>query len=85
MEHNLWVEILGYFASVMVAISLMMKDIIWLRWLNFVGCVAFTVYGVLILAWPVAVMNAFVAGINIYHLIKINRQKQASSERNNPL
>lgn len=69
------IEIIGYFASVMVAISLMMKDIIWLRWLNFAGCTLFVIYGVAITAWPVAGMNAFVACINIYHLIKIYRNK----------
>ena len=69
------IEIIGYFASVMVAISLMMKDIIWLRCLNFAGCSLFVVYGIYISAWPVAGMNAFVACINIYHLIKIYRTK----------
>lgn len=69
------IEIIGYFASVMVAISLMMKDIIWLRCLNFVGCSLFVVYGIYISAWPVAGMNAFVACINIYHLIKMYRTK----------
>ena len=69
------VEITGYAASVMVAISLMMKDIIWLRWLNFIGCSLFVIYGVAITAWPVAGMNAFVACINIYHLIKIYRAR----------
>ncbi|PTA51499.1 uroporphyrinogen decarboxylase [Shewanella morhuae] len=75
MEDINTVEIIGYFASIMVAISLMMKNIIWLRWLNFVGCTLFVIYGVFISAWPVAGMNAFVAGINIYHLIKIYRAK----------
>ncbi|MBV7316836.1 YgjV family protein [Shewanella sp. NIFS-20-20] len=78
IDQHMWVEILGYFASVMVAISLMMKNIVWLRWLNFVGCVAFSIYGILIAAWPVAGMNAFVAGINIYHLIKIYRAQRRS-------
>lgn len=75
MEDINTVEIIGYFASIMVAISLTMKNIIWLRWLNFVGCTLFVIYGVFISAWPVAGMNAFVAGINIYHLIKIYRAK----------
>ncbi|ABE53756.1 conserved hypothetical protein [Shewanella denitrificans OS217] len=73
MENVNWIEILGYVASVMVAISLMMKDIILLRWINFVGCGLFAAYGYAIDAWPVAGMNAFVAGINIYHLVKIYR------------
>jgi len=75
MENINMIEVLGYVASVMVAISLMMKDIILLRWLNFVGCSFFVAYGYAIEAWPVAGMNAFVAGINIYHLIKIYRAK----------
>jgi hypothetical protein len=73
MENVNWIEILGYVASVMVAISLMMKDIILLRWINFVGCALFAAYGYAIDAWPVAGMNAFVACINIYHLVKIYR------------
>lgn len=38
MENINIIEVLGYAASVMVAISLMMKDIVLLRWLNFIGC-----------------------------------------------
>ncbi|MBB1322884.1 MULTISPECIES: YgjV family protein [Shewanella] len=75
MENINIIEILGYVASVMVAISLMMKDIILLRWLNFTGCAFFVAYGYAIEAWPVAGMNAFVACINIYHLVKIYRNK----------
>jgi len=75
MEATNTIEIIGYSASVMVAISLMMKGIIWLRCLNFTGCTLFVIYGVYISAWPVAGMNAFVACINIYHLIKIYRTR----------
>ncbi|MCL1126129.1 YgjV family protein [Shewanella surugensis] len=65
------VELLGYFASIVVAVSFMMKDIIKLRCLNCTGCLLFALYGVLIDAWPVAGMNAFIAGVNFYHLFKI--------------
>ncbi len=64
-------EVIGHFASVMVAISLMMKNIVWLRCLNFVGCSLFVAYGLAIDATPVASMNAFVACINIYYLAKM--------------
>ncbi|WP_137223325.1 MULTISPECIES: YgjV family protein [Shewanella] len=80
MENINIIEILGYAASVMVAISLMMKDIILLRWLNFIGCSFFVAYGYAIEAWPVAGMNAFVACINIFHLIKIYRNKGVQPE-----
>lgn len=75
MEAINTIEIMGYAASLMVAISLMMKDIVWLRCLNFTGCVLFTIYGASIEAWPVAGMNAFVACINVYHLIKLFKAK----------
>ncbi|KFZ36785.1 uroporphyrinogen decarboxylase [Shewanella mangrovi] len=73
------VELVGYSASLMVAISLMMKDIIWLRWLNFVGCVLFVIYGAAITAWPVAAMNAFVGVVNVIHLVRLYRYKARSS------
>ncbi|MCL1079726.1 uroporphyrinogen decarboxylase [Parashewanella spongiae] len=69
------VELIGYSASVMVAISLMMKDIVKLRSLNFIGCALFSAYGVAIEAWPVAGMNAFIACINVYYLVKMYRAK----------
>lgn len=74
MESVNLVEVLGYLASVMVAISLMMKDIVKLRVLNFVGCALFSAYGAAIEAWPVAGMNAFIACINVYYLVKMYRE-----------
>ena len=61
-------EIVGYVASVLVAISLMMSSILRLRIINLVGSLAFTVYGVLIHAYPVAVVNALIVLINLYYL-----------------
>ncbi|WP_133408668.1 YgjV family protein [Parashewanella tropica] len=68
------VEFIGYSASVIVAVSLMMKNIVWLRVLNFIGCFLFVIYGTEIQAWPVAGMNAFVCCINVYHLVKLYRE-----------
>jgi hypothetical protein len=39
-----------------------------LRIINLLGAVAFTVYGVLISAYPVAVVNFFIVLINLYYL-----------------
>ncbi|QSX33378.1 YgjV family protein [Shewanella avicenniae] len=69
------VELVGYSASIMVAISLMMKNIIWLRWLNLGGCLLFVLYGAAISAWPVAVMNGLVGVINLFHLLRLYRVK----------
>ncbi|MCW7553134.1 hypothetical protein NX722_10900 [Endozoicomonas gorgoniicola] len=73
------VEVLGHVASVMVAISLMMKNIVWLRVLNFIGCSLFAAYGLAIGAMPVATMNAFVACINIFYLSKMYMARKTSA------
>ncbi|MCG9554724.1 YgjV family protein [Vibrio sp. Isolate31] len=78
MEFNM-VEILGYAASIMVAISLTMKDIVRLRVLNFIGCALFTAYGVMIDAWPVVATNGFIACVNIYFLAKMQKEKRAEA------
>ncbi|MDZ7796924.1 MAG: hypothetical protein U5N56_07730 [Candidatus Marinimicrobia bacterium] len=69
-------ELIGYIASVVTAISLMMKNIRHLRWWNFAGASVFAIYGALINAWPVFVMNAFVAGVDIYYLAAMNRNEE---------
>jgi GNAT superfamily N-acetyltransferase len=64
-------ELIGYAASIMVAVSLMMSSILRLRVLNLVGAALFAVYGVLIGSLPVAVVNIFIVGINIFYLFRI--------------
>jgi len=61
-------ELLGYVASVLVAVSLTMSSIVRLRLINLAGSIAFTVYGYLIVSYPVAVVNLFIAFVNIYFL-----------------
>ena len=63
-----WLEILGFVASAVVAVSLMMSNVFWLRIINGIGGLIFTVYGVLIGSAPVAVMNGFVVLIDLYYL-----------------
>lgn len=70
------VEIIGYVASVLVAVSLMMSAILKLRVINLVGSSFFTVYGLLIGAYPVAFVNGFIALVNIYYLIQIFSSKE---------
>lgn len=71
-----WLEWLGYLASLIVLISLLMNSLIKLRWINLVGSAIFSLYGFLIGALPVGFMNLGIAAINIYHLIKIYRSKE---------
>jgi len=61
-------EIIGYIASLLVAISLMMRSILKLRVINLIGAVFFTVYGMTIRAYPVAAVNFFIVLIDLYYL-----------------
>ncbi len=70
-----WLEWLGYLASVIVLISLLMSSIVKLRWVNLVGAIIFATYGFLLGALPVGIMNTTIAFINIYYLTKLYRSK----------
>jgi len=73
MDTYIIYEIIGYAASVIVAVSLMMNKIVKLRIVNLIGAAIFSLYGILIGSIPVAAMNGFIVLINIYYLSKIYR------------
>ena len=60
MEIN-YVEVIGYVGSVLVAVSLMMKNIYYLRRINLIGAATFATYGLLVGAIPVFVLNGFIS------------------------
>jgi len=68
-------EIFGYIASVLIALSLMMSNIKQLRWINLFGAAAFSVYGYFIDAYPVFILNGWIALVDIYYLIRIYQEK----------
>lgn len=68
-------EYLGYLASVIILISLLMSSVKKLRWINLFGSLTFVVYGIIIKAYPVAILNIGTVGINIYYLIKMANTK----------
>jgi len=76
METNLIYEMIGYAASILVAVSLMMSAIVKLRVVNLIGAFTFSVYGILIGSIPVAAMNGFIVLINIYYLVQIYRDEE---------
>ncbi len=68
-------EYLGYLASVIVLVSLLMSSAKKLRWINLMGSLTFGVYGFLIGALPVALLNIATTFINIYYLYKMYNTK----------
>jgi hypothetical protein len=76
MDSRAWLEIVGYAASGLIAISLMMSSLLRLRLINLVGAAAFAMYGLLIQAYPVAVLNSVIVLVNLYHLRRLLRAKE---------
>jgi len=69
------VELIGYFGSILVAISFMLRSLLRLRIINLVGALFFTIYGVLLGAYPVSFLNGLIVCIDLYYLIQMWRQK----------
>ena len=72
----MYYELIGYIGSFLVAVSLSMKNIRNLRKINFFGAFAFSIYGLMIEAYPVFILNGYIAAIDIYYLIRMNRTKE---------
>src|SRR5687768_8169256 len=69
------VEVIGYLGSMLVAISLTMKSLLRLRIINLIGGLFFTLYGLLLGAYPVAFLNGIIVCIDLYYLVQMWRRK----------
>jgi hypothetical protein len=65
-----YMEIMAYFASVIVLISFMVKDIILLRLLNTLGCMLFVVYSTYHGRYPLVFLNVMVILVNLVYIYK---------------
>ncbi len=65
---------IGYAASFFIVLSFVLKDIRKIRVVNLIGCVFFVLYGIFNdWLWPIIIPNAILCGIQMYHLIKKDR------------
>lgn len=70
------IEIIGYMASVLVAMAMLFNSIVRLRWFSLTGSTLFTIYGFTIGAYPVGAVNGFIMITNIIYLSKMYTQKE---------
>lgn len=68
-------DMIGYIASFIILVSLLMSSVKKLRLINLFGSVIFAVYGFMILSYPTAVMNIGIVLIDLYYLIKMYKEK----------
>lgn len=72
-------DLFGYLGSAVVALSLSMTNIRRLRWWNLAGALIFTAYGLLLGAWPVAVLNGYIVAIDAWYLLRLRRTRELFS------
>ncbi len=72
------IEIIGYIASALIVLSLLMASVLKLRIINLIGAAVFTAYGVLIASWPVILTNAAIVLIDVYYLVVMLRDRARS-------
>ena len=71
------IQIIGYSASIIIALSMTMNSIVKFRWINLVGATTMSTYGFIFGAIPVGILNAFIVSVDIYYLIKIYSKKES--------
>jgi hypothetical protein len=79
MDSALVYELIGYLASALIVVSLLMSSILRLRIIGLFGAITFTAYGLLIGAFPIAVANGAIIGIHVVHLTRMLRQRAADA------
>ena len=62
---------IGYTASGIIALSMALNSIIKFRWVNLLGAFMFSIYGYMIGAFPVMLLNSIIVFVDIYYLYKI--------------
>ena len=66
-------DIFGWIGSGAVVFSLLQSNMLRLRIISLVACIMVVAYSLLIEAWPMVGMNASIALINIYYLIRMRQ------------
>ena len=69
-----WIELVGVIATLCVLISFTQSKTNRIRIINSIGSVVFIIYGLLINSFSVWFLNAAVLCVNIYKLIRYNKE-----------
>ncbi len=61
-------SIIGYSGMLLAVISFTLNNMIWLRIINSSGCLLLVIYGLMISAYPVSILNCIILIINLYKM-----------------
>ncbi len=77
MNSHMIIETIGYIGSALVLVSMLMTSVVRLRIINLIGSIIFAGYAIAIASYPTALMNIALAGINIYHIVKLCNEQRS--------
>jgi hypothetical protein len=71
------IEIIGIIASLFVLASFSLGNILWVRVVNIIGAAIFVVYGALMGAWAIVILNVLLVLIHISHIRVLMRRRRS--------
>lgn len=74
-----FIDIFGLFSSVIVAISILMKDPLKFRVFNLMGSISFVIFGLLIYQPSIWGINLFITAVDLYYIIMIIKEKKTQN------
>lgn len=70
-----WIDLLGWGGSALLVWSLLQTRVMRLRVWNLVGCATLIAFNTVIHVWPMVGLNAALAGINIWYIVRLSRTR----------
>ena len=74
--NDVMIATLGYAASFIILVSLTMKSIVMLRWINAFGSALFVVFAILTRSWPTVAMNIGIIAIDLWYAFGVVGRKE---------
>ncbi|GAB4067708.1 hypothetical protein GCM10028777_24510 [Angustibacter speluncae] len=72
---TVWLEVIGWVGSAVLVLSLAQARVLRFRLLNLVASVVLTGYNAALGVWPMVAMNAVIAVLDAYHLVRLLRSR----------
>ena len=66
-----WLDLIGWFGSALLIVSVMQARLLRFRVLNLFACVVLTGFNAALLIWPMVAMNVALSLINLWHIRKL--------------
>jgi uncharacterized protein with PQ loop repeat len=73
-----WIEGLGYVATIVTLISMLVRDMVYLRVINSIGCLLWIGYGMMSESIPVLIVNTVILAIHIFKLIELKETEDGN-------